>query len=130
MREVVLIIIQNPETNMILSVSRKYDKTLVGLVGGKVDETDVDNESAIIRETFEETGLLIKKEDITYFDKRMEGKNLCYCYYTNKYHGNILSQNDLNNIGETGVVKWIDKIELENGFCGEYNRAVFKKLKI
>ena len=130
MKEVTVIIIRNQVTNKILSVSRKYDKTLFGLVGGKVDETDKDIYSAIIRECFEETGLIISKKNIKLVDSRMEGKNFCHCFYTNKYTGNILSQNDLDDVGETGVVKWLDKANLENGFCGDYNKAIFEKLKL
>jgi ADP-ribose pyrophosphatase YjhB (NUDIX family) len=72
---------------------------------------------AIIRETFEETGLKIYKDDIELIDERMEGKNYCYCFRASEYFGTILSQDELKEQGETGIVKWVDRSVLETGFC-------------
>lgn len=47
----------------ILSVTRKEDLTKFCMPGGKVEDDETSLE-AIIRETFEETGIILKEEDL------------------------------------------------------------------
>lgn len=130
MKKAVCVILKNEE-NKILGVSRKNNKTLFGLVGGKVDDTDKTIEDAIIRETKEETGLDIF--NIVLIDERVYGISEETTYkqhcFTADWRGNILNRQELEMNGETGVVKWLTEEELEKGFFGEYNKSMFDKIK-
>ena len=54
--ECVVLWLQNSR-GAILNITRKDDQTKYGLVGGKVDDTDVDIRAALNREVLEETGI-------------------------------------------------------------------------
>ncbi len=120
----VCVLLQN-EAGEYLAVSRKYDKNLFGLPGGKLDDGET-LEEAIVRETKEETNLDIY--DIEKIDTRIYGISSKTTYVQNcfvgKWKGEILPQEELDKLGETGVVKWVDKSVLENGFFGDYNKLV------
>lgn len=128
MRKAATVILRNSE-NKILAVSRKYDHTLFGLIGGKVD-ADETPEQAVIRECLEETNLHIFNLELV--DTREYGicEDTMYeqnCFIAD-YSGELLSQEELNLKGETGIVRWVEKEVLENGFFGEYNKLIFNKL--
>jgi 8-oxo-dGTP pyrophosphatase MutT (NUDIX family) len=131
MRKAVCVILKNSE-GKILAVSRKDNPNLFGLVGGKVDDADNSLEDAIIRETLEETNLNIF--NIKLLDTREHGVSEETLYEQNcfiaDWSGELLSQEELNEKGETGIVKWVDKNILENGFFGEYNKIIFDKFNI
>lgn len=130
MRKAVCVILKN-EDGQILAVSRKDDHTLFGLVGGKVDEEDSSLEEAIIRETKEETNLdvfnlkLVDTRPYGISDETLYEQNC----FVGEWKGTLLSQEELNKKGETGIVKWVEKEVLENGFFGDYNKIVFEKIK-
>jgi mutator protein MutT len=130
-RKAVCVIIQNKE-GKILGVSRKDDAAKFGLPGGKVDSGETP-EFAILRETKEETGLDLS--NIELFDRRLYGEEdfstiyLQHCYRA-LYNGKILNQEVLNQKGETGIVKWLDKEEFLSGFFSNYNRNRFKQIGI
>ncbi len=130
MKKAVCVILKNSE-GKILAVSRKDNHNLFGLVGGKVDEEDSSLEEAIIRETKEETNLDIF--NLTLVDTRDYGISEETLYEQNcfigEWKGTLLSQEELNEKGETGIVKWVEQEVLENGFFGEYNKIVFEKIK-
>ena len=129
MRKAVCVILQNEE-GKILAVSRKDNHSLFGLVGGKVDEEDESLEIAITREAKEETNLDIF--NLRLVDSREYGVSEDTLYEQNcfvgEWSGELLSQEELNEKGETGIVMWVDKEVLENGFFGDYNKLVFNKL--
>lgn len=62
-----------------------------GIPAGKIDKEDINKESALVREIFEETGLSIKEEDLnfhrTFF---VEYPNKKYLYH---YHKTTLKEN-------------------------------------
>ncbi len=129
MRKAVCVILKNKE-GQILAVSRKDNHTLFGLVGGKVDDDDISIESAIIREAKEETNLDIF--NLKLIDTREYGVSEDTLYeqncFTADWKGELLSQEEFNSKGETGIVKWVDKEVLELGFFGDYNTIVFEKI--
>lgn len=101
--------------NKYLGVTRKTDTTKWGLPGGKVDPGETPLE-AVIRETYEETGLeLVNPEQI---DERVYGGYRVFLFVSD-YSGEI-------ETSEAGLVEWIDKQLLFNGPFGDYNEEVFK----
>lgn len=129
MRKAVCVILKNSE-GKILAVSRKDNHNLFGLIGGKVDVEDSSIEYAIIREAKEETNLNIF--NLKLLDTREYGISEETLYeqncFTAEWHGKLLTQEEFNEKGETGIVKWVDKEVLENGFFGDYNKIMIEKL--
>jgi 8-oxo-dGTP pyrophosphatase MutT (NUDIX family) len=129
MRKAVCVILKNGDK--FLAVSRKDNHELFGLVGGKVDDIDLSLKLAAIRETKEETNLDIF--NLKLIDSREYGISEDTLYEQNcfvaDWSGELLSQEEYNQLGETGIVKWVGREVLENGFFGEYNKIVFKKLE-
>jgi 8-oxo-dGTP pyrophosphatase MutT (NUDIX family) len=130
LRKAVNIILRN-DKGEILAVSRKDNKELFGLPGGKVDPEDNTLEEAIAREVFQETGLEVFNLKIV--DSRPWGKNETFYQqncFVGDWKGTLTPQEELDAIGETGVVKWVSKSVLENGFFGDYNQIVFAKINL
>jgi ADP-ribose pyrophosphatase YjhB (NUDIX family) len=114
----------------VLGVSRKNNYSDFGLVGGKIENNESYVE-CIIRETKEETGLILNPEKIIpIFTGVGETGKLCknnsecncVCFYTQYYEGTI-------NTNETGVVDWIDYNDLKKGSFHKYNTIVLEILK-
>ncbi len=130
MRKSVTVILKKDDK--ILAVSRKNNHNIFGLIGGKVDDTDLSLEDAIIREAKEETNLDIY--NLKLLDTRIYGISDDTLYEQNcfiaDYRGEILSQEEFNMKGETGIVKWVSREVLENGFFGEYNKIIFNEYQI
>ena len=109
------------DKNQVLGVSRKGNITDMGLVGGKVDETDDTFEDAMYRETMEETGLTIDTNTMVErlsMPKHMNGNTYWgHTYLIRDWYGEI--QTD-----EPHVVKWTDFDELLRGSFGKWNNIV------
>jgi ADP-ribose pyrophosphatase YjhB (NUDIX family) len=127
MRKAVCVIIENSE-GKILAVSRKDNHNIFGLIGGKVDDTDVSLDEAIIRETKEETGIELKEVkliDTREYGTCEEDTFLQHCFVALSYEGEVYSREYLDSIGEYGVVKWVEKKVVADpitGFFHEYNQ--------
>lgn len=90
----VMIVIQD---GLILSVSRKRDQTKFGLPGGKKESSETHRKAAI-RETQEETGIIVK--DCVFLFSREEEDGFCsHCFVALEWEGNTQSS-------EEGIVKW------------------------
>lgn len=118
---------------MILSVSRRYDKTIFGLPGGKFSpeppDNDRDTKDTAIRETREETSVIV--HEATFIYERVElggGHNpvdyYSRCYYATSWEG--VPQNS-----EEGEVKWLTAEELTSTMAafGDYNRKTLNVFK-
>lgn len=118
---------------LILSVSRRYDKNIFGLPGGKFNpeppDNDKDTRDTAIRETEEETS--VKVHEATFIYERVElggGPNpvdyYSRCYYATSWEGT--PQNS-----EEGEVKWLTAEELTStkAAFGDYNRKTLDVFK-
>ncbi len=125
----VALIIRN---GLILAISRRHDKTIFGLPGGKFDPEagDKNTKDTAIRETKEETNVNIK--DCCFIYERVElgdgPDGVDYysrCYYATDWDGE--PQNS-----EEGEVKWLTAAEVvASKAFGDYNRKtldIFKKM--
>lgn len=115
---------------LILSISRRNDKTKFGLPGGKCEENETPADAAI-RETAEETSVLVSECEWIYTREEPrhspEGQDFeCHCFYAHKWQGEPTNS-------EEGEVKWLTVKELTttSGAFPDYNRRtidVFKSM--
>ncbi len=114
---------------LILSISRRNDKTKFGLPGGKCEENELAQDAAI-RETREETSVEVKKCIWVFtrieYRHAPEGEDFeCVCWFATDWQGE--PQNS-----EEGEVKWLTVKELcspETGAFPDYNRRTIEKFR-
>lgn len=113
---------------MILGISRRHDKTIFGLPGGKVENDELPRQAAI-RETFEETGIVVTKVEHIYTRVELgDGPNgvnyYSYCYYAIDWSGT--PQNS-----EEGEVKWltVEEVTSTRAAFGDYNTKTIEVFK-
>jgi 8-oxo-dGTP pyrophosphatase MutT (NUDIX family) len=116
---------------LILGITRRHDKTIFGLPGGKKDPEDPSTKETAIRETWEETGVIVKECVLVY--ERVElgdGPNgvdyYSRCYFATDWTGEPHSS-------EEGEVKWltVEEITSTKAAFGEYNQktiGIFKTM--
>ena len=109
--------------NLFLGVSRRNNHKRIGLVGGKCDDGE-NAFNALIRETIEETGLIITKA--TLLDVREYAGYETYCFIIDEYQGELTPNEKLIEIGE-GICGFFDKSILCGDFCGDYNELILQK---
>lgn len=116
---------------LILAISRRHNKTIFGLPGGKFDEAAGDNNSAdtAIRETLEETGVQVKSCMQVY--QRIElgdGSNPVDFYSTTYY---ALDWEGEPHTSEEGEVKWLTAKELTStkAAFGDYNTKMLEQFR-
>jgi 8-oxo-dGTP diphosphatase len=112
----------------ILSISRRYDKSIFGLIGGKVNDNET-LEQALLREVKEETGVEVKRCVPIY--KRVElgdGANKIDFYSTTYYA--LEWEGDPHN-SEEGDVQWLtpEEITSTKAAFGDYNRKMLDAFK-
>lgn len=98
----------------LLGVSRKDNHELFGLPGGKVDPGE-DTYTAMCREVFEETGLVVDGA-IPFFFREEDGF-LAVVYLVTDWHGDV-------STAESGRVEWVGFDVLKRGSFAEYNAAL------
>jgi 8-oxo-dGTP pyrophosphatase MutT (NUDIX family) len=118
---------------LILGISRRHNKNIYGLPGGKFDPTsgDITPLNTAVRETLEETG--IKVENAIFIYQRAElgdGPNqedfFSSCYYAADWTGQPHNS-------EEGNVAWltVEEITTTKAAFGQYNKKaieVFRKM--
>lgn len=109
-----------------LSTSRKNNYELFGLPGGKVEPRDKSLLAAIIRETREETGVIILEAEL--ISNRTYKGEQTYAFKVTKWRGAPFTDIEAKKRGE-GMVRWLSAEDLSFGFCGDYNKDLLTKLK-
>lgn len=94
---------------LILGISRRYDKTKFGLVGGKVD-ADETLEAALNREVFEESSVILRWAHQFFHREEPaespDGEDFeCYCFYASEWKGDPKTM-------EEGEIAWLTAQEL------------------
>lgn len=112
---------------LILSISRRDDKTKFGLPGGKLELNETPAQAAC-RETLEETGVIVKmvSEIFRREEVNTDGEMFyTYCYYA-------LAWNGTPKDSEEGTVTWLTDNELTvtHGAFPDYNRATLDAFKL
>lgn len=116
---------------LILAISRRHNKEIFGLPGGKFDPDagDKDTRDTAIRETEEETSVVVKDCVLVY--ERVElgdgPDGVDYysrCYYATDWHGEPLNS-------EEGVVTWLtaEEVTSTKAAFGDYNRKTLNVFK-
>lgn len=108
-----------PILGMFLSVSRKDDPNKIGFPGGKVDPGET-HEEALIRETFEETGLHVRVVEVDPYVANIDDYSVS-CYIIE------LEDRDHEMSEETGIVRLATSLQLIKASpYAAYNIEVFK----
>jgi len=110
----------------VLSITRRGALDDWGIIGGKVEDSDVDAVSAIIREVREETGVEIAREDLVHIYSRQDGSKdddtkVCLCFFVKRY------RNSPRAMGNGFKVRWVpfeNLLDEKNTFHG-YNRGLY-----
>jgi ADP-ribose pyrophosphatase YjhB (NUDIX family) len=111
---------------LILSISRRDDKTKFGLPGGKLEIGESPTQAAV-RETFEETGVSVKVcSEIFRREEQAPGEVFyTYCFYAIAWGGEPKDS-------EEGAVKWLttEELTVTHGAFPDYNRATLNAFKL
>jgi 8-oxo-dGTP pyrophosphatase MutT (NUDIX family) len=123
LRLAVCLLCRDPKTGKFLAVSRRKNRKMFGLPGGKVDPGETLLE-ALCREVLEETGYDIKDKVLTcLYYNTAEGEFCTYVY--------LLSFEDLGAQGtpkDDLEIKWIEQEELMTGVFGAFHRQMFASI--
>lgn len=132
MEKSVCILIKHYAGDKYLAVARRGTTDQWGLPGGKVEPGE-DLKKAAIRELYEETGhFLIPNGGNILTEVFSEvcgpGKDGKIFHCTTFYV--VPGRRPCGMKGDAGPVDWVTQEELENGPFGEYNKALFKAVKL
>ncbi len=126
-RQIVLAIIKIKDK--ILSISRIDNRQDFGLIGGDVEENETLQE-ALLREVFEETGLIIN-DNVPLIDIRNYHGNVVHCY--------LVEETDIKNINDLKLgyieegdleLKTIDELCKNTNSYYDYNSDIFNKINL
>ncbi len=126
MKEAAVILVV--KDGLILSISRRNDKTKFGLLGGKVDPGETP-EQAAIREAKEESGIditkLVKIYERTEPPEKHGGLEFfAHCFYATEWSGEPSKS-------EEGELRWLtsEQVTATMSAFPEYNKNTLKRFK-
>jgi 8-oxo-dGTP pyrophosphatase MutT (NUDIX family) len=116
---------------LILSISRRHDKSIFGLPGGKYDEAagDTNTMDTAVREAFEETGVTVKRCTQVYQRVELGDGANAVDFYSATYYAMEWEGDPKNS--EEGEVKWLTAKELTDtkAAFGDYNRNMLNSFR-
>jgi 8-oxo-dGTP pyrophosphatase MutT (NUDIX family) len=115
---------------LILAISRRHNKEIFGLPGGKFDEgVDHNSMDTAIRETLEETGVQVSKCVQVYQRVELGDGPNGVDFYSTTYYAMEWEGDPTNS--EEGEVKWLTAEELTStkAAFGDYNRKMLNNFK-
>lgn len=125
---VTLIFIKNSKDEFLVQLTSKQKKNVYAITGGHVTYGD-DSIKTAIKETKEEVGINLSKEELNYVGTTIEEKCFCDIYYVNK---DIPIDNMNLQYDEVESVYWLTlkqiKNLIDNHKFREYNIQPLKKL--
>jgi 8-oxo-dGTP pyrophosphatase MutT (NUDIX family) len=124
----VCVVIRNKE-GKVLCVSRRKNPKVFGLIGGKVDpgETEL---TAVIRETLEESGLVLNPDHLTFLWEGVCPGEQDYWCTTYEHVGFEHAEGVLGN-NENLILEFLTPKELIACSCfADYNKTVFERAGI
>jgi len=113
------VVLVSRRNGKLLLVSRKNNFSDFGFIGGKVDPGE-DLETALRRETFEESGLGLT--NIRHLVSAVENG-----YPIEVFTGDVIGE---FNTKEKGVLKWGTWQDAFAGSFGVFNRKIYKKMNL
>lgn len=122
------VLIQDPDTGLILAVSRKDNPDDFGLPGGKLDGNE-SYLSCALRELKEETGIeLPLPPSAPCFQRLTEAGKDGRQFHTVTFRTTLKACDAALMTTESGVIQWVPTTKLVEGSFGAYNRALFTEL--
>ena len=116
------VVLINKNSNGFLMCTRRNSEK-INFPGGKIELNETPIE-AIIREVFEETGVIFEQKDLTYVEETIINGYLCSIFYSEK--------EDINPIqNEEGIIPFFKTLEdalSEQSEFLEFNKYILKKL--
>lgn len=115
---------------LILAISRRHNKNIFGLPGGKYDEgVDHNSMDTAIRETLEETGVQVKHCVQVYQRVELGDGPQGVDFYSTTYYATEWEGEP--HTSEEGEVKWLTAEELTSTHAafGDYNRNMLDSFK-
>lgn len=113
------------QDGLILAISRRNDKSLFGLPGGKFDKDagDRDTKDTAIRETYEETSVIVK--DCRQIFQANDHEFVARCYYVLDWEGEPTTS-------EEGEVGWLtaDELLTTKAAFPEYNKHALQAFRL
>jgi 8-oxo-dGTP pyrophosphatase MutT (NUDIX family) len=114
-------LIINPQ-GLVLGVSRRTDPNDFGLPGGRREPIDKDGFDIAIRETWEETRVVLYRDHMIPIFAEQGRKFFCATYLATKYDDTEMCSS------EEGVVKWLDYADVVPGTFKEYNTLLLREI--
>lgn len=115
--------VMDPETGLVLAVSRKGRPNDFGLPGGKCEAGEGFLEAAL-RELQEETGVVLTPDDLSpdVFQKMVlagpDGKD----FETQTFYARLRAADVVLHTTESHVIRWVHPFDLLKGTFEDYNR--------
>jgi 8-oxo-dGTP pyrophosphatase MutT (NUDIX family) len=121
--------VMDPDTGLVLAVSRKGNPNDFGLPGGKCEANEGFLEAAL-RELQEETGVTLASGDLTpgSFQKLVPAGPDGREFVTKTFYARLRAADVVVHTSESHVIRWVHPFDLLKGTFEDYNRHLLTHL--